>query len=440
MPKQSKILTVKEINALSFGEFPIGGVKGLYVRKREGSLQYFLRWNDKGKNKKLFVPIEYSLKEARLLAQEWRKLIEKGIDPKEVIRSEKERAAQEKQVKEVLEKEKEYTFTNAYRLYCLYQRETNRWKNSRDGEKKQEGLAKKYLLPILGEKSLKEIQPKDIAAILNPVYLGRSATADKLKTIVNGVYKWANSVNFAGLEDYYPVNTALNELTRQAKKNGKEEKPHPALPYHQIPSFIKEVQKYESPTSRAVIFAILTATRSQAAREVKWTDLDLDNGIYQMRIEVDKIKDPKANRTIYLSTQLVEWLKSMPRLGEYVFPSGFRLNALTSDALSSFIRKLRDKKKAEDGIGWVDPNLKDENGEPRGITLHGTARASFSTWARDDENGNNKRFTRAAAEFNLLHDDRSKVEKAYNRNLLAKERREIMQAWSDFCLQKINLF
>ena len=35
-----------------------------------------------------------------------------------------------------------------------------------------------------------------------------------------------------------------------------------------------------------------------------------------------------------------------------------------------FLRRLHEKKKEVDGIGWVDPVILDENGEKAVITLH----------------------------------------------------------------------
>lgn len=60
----------------------------------------------------------------------------------------------------------------------------------------------------------------------------------------------------------------------------------------------------------------------------------------------------------------------------------------------------------EDGRGWIDPDAVGSNGKPAVTTLHGTARATFRTWAKDDKSGNNRKFDQEAVEMCLLHSRR----------------------------------
>jgi hypothetical protein len=103
-----------------------------------------------------------------------------------------------------------------------------------------------------------------------------------------------------------------------------------------------------------------------------------------------------------------------------------------------FLRRLHEKKKEVDGIGWVDPVILDENGEKAVITLHGTSRASFRTWAKDDELGNNRHFDQEAVELCLLHSKQDAYNGAYDRAPLEKERRKIMNAWGKYCYSAIR--
>ena len=107
---------------------------------------------------------------------------------------------------------------------------------------------------------------------------------------------------------------------------------------------------------------------------------------------------------------------------------------MSSMGLDMFIRGLHAKKISENGIGWIDPEKSAREGKICPITLHGTCRATFRTWAKDDELGNNRRFDQQAVEMCLLHAKNDAYNGAYDRAPLAKERRQIMEAWGKYCM------
>ena len=122
-------------------------------------------------------------------------------------------------------------------------------------------------------------------------------------------------------------------------------------------------------------------------------------------------------------------LNELPRLGDYVFISREGFNKpLGNCAIAQFLKGIHEKKEALDGTGWVDINELDEDGHPRRIAPHGTARATFRTWA--EENDINDK----AAELCLLHLTTDIYKGAYKRGTMEQERRRIMQMWADFCL------
>ena len=63
-----------------------------------------------------------------------------------------------------------------------------------------------------------------------------------------------------------------------------------------------------------------------------------------------------------------------------------------------------------------------------GITIHGTARASFKTWAME-----RTRFDNYVVEAALSHTSGDKVERAYARSDVMEKRQALMQAWEKFC-------
>ncbi len=57
-----------------------------------------------------------------------------------------------------------------------------------------------------------------------------------------------------------------------------------------------------------MMFAILTACRMKAARLATWSEIDFENGVWEVPPDHDKVKAPKRDRTIYLSEQALEVL------------------------------------------------------------------------------------------------------------------------------------
>ena len=146
------------------------------------------------------------------------------------------------------------------------------------------------------------------------------------------------------------------------------------------------------------------------------------------------MKDENRDRTIFLSSYALALLKDLVRFSEspYVFTSN-RGNHLGDDAFREFITGLHEKKLAEDGVGWIDPVQTRQMKIPRKITVHGTSRATFRTWAKSDELKNNRKFDQEAVEMCMLHGKKDAYNGAYDRAPLAKERRKLMEAWGKYC-------
>ena len=69
-----------------------------------------------------------------------------------------------------------------------------------------------------------------------------------------------------------------------------------------------------------MMFAILTASRMKAVRLATWGEIDVEKRIWEIPPEHDKIKDPKRDRTIYLSQQTIEVLEKVrPNLPSITF-------------------------------------------------------------------------------------------------------------------------
>lgn len=439
MSKLAKEKTVLELKKLPVGTHAIGGVKGLYLRKRtKESGYYLLRYSDATGRHDYVIGsyADVSLANARLKAHEAREKLSNGVSPIE------ERAAARMQAIEEFQKAKAKAKIIRFEQLATEWVETREKEgflvNNLDGAKDTLSILKRHVFPYLGSFNIENITPEDVKKCLEPIWQKHPSTARKAKSYISKSLQWAIAIRKRqNRENPAAMQGALGVLMESLQKNKKEKQNHAACAVNEIPHLFQEIQQYDSMSARAVEFAILTAARSQAVRMATWEEFDLKKGIWNIPVEHDKMKGAKRDRTIFLSPQAVQLLKHISRFSDspYVFPS--RQGGYFSDtSLNMFLKGVHDKRKALDNIGWIDPVKSKQTGIPAVITIHGTARASFRTWAKDDELGNNKKFDQEAVELCLLHAKNDDYDGAYDRAKFPKERQKIMAAWGQYCYSK----
>ena len=436
----NKTLTHKEIQALPDGSHAIGGVKGLYVRKRAEQTQYFLRWKKDGKQQTRFYAIGLSLREVREIAYRDRQLLNLGLDPKE--EEKKAQAAKEAEIeaKRKEEERRRFTFRLVSDEWLKEQIQIQRWKNNVTGEKHARQRLNKYLLPAFGDKLISEITAQDAFLFFSPLWTAKSGTADKLYDLLKAIFNWAIAKGTYQITEN-PINKrgALGILLEPLTKQRTDTDNHPSLDFHEVPQFIEALTQLGSPSALAVAFSIVTASRFKAVRCAEWSEIDLKNKVWNIPEEHDKMKGRRM-RQVLLSDEAIELLSYLPRVNNYLFPSGSHLGKLSENAPSMLIRGMDTQKAAIDGRGWKDFTRRNGAGkiEPVRITQHGTARASFRTWAKNDELGNNRKFDQEAVELCLLHARKDTYRGAYDRSQLLKERRLVMKEWGAFCFSALR--
>lgn len=436
----NKTLTHKEIQALPDGSHAIGGVKGLYVRKRAEQTQYFLRWKKDGKQQTRFYAIGLSLREVREIAYRDRQLLNLGLDPKEEEKRAQAAKEAEIEAKRKEEERRRFTFRLVSDEWLKEQIQIQRWKNNVTGEKHARQRLNKYLLPAFGDKLISEITAQDAFLFFSPLWTAKSGTADKLYDLLKAIFNWAIAKGTYQITEN-PINKrgALGILLEPLTKQRTDTDNHPSLDFHEVPQFIEALTKLGSPSALAVAFSIVTASRFKAVRCAEWSEIDLKNKVWNIPEEHDKMKGRRM-RQVLLSDEAIELLSYLPRVNNYLFPSGSHLGKLSENAPSMLIRGMDTQKAAIDGRGWKDFTRRNGAGknEPVRITQHGTARASFRTWAKNDELGNNRKFDQEAVELCLLHARKDTYRGAYDRSQLLKERRLVMKEWGAFCFSALR--
>ena len=181
----------------------------------------------------------------------------------------------------------------------------------------------------------------------------------------------------------------------------------PALPWQEVPAFVKALRDREGVSARALEFLILTAVRSVEAREARWEEVDADEQSWV--IPGERMKRGITHR-VPLSPAALSILNQMRGLDpSVIFPSA------TSDKRGN-ARPMSDA---------VFRALFDRMGIT-GITVHGF-RTSFRVWCSEVAHADWD-----VAETALSHAAGNQVARAYARSDLFDRRRELMNLWAEY--------
>jgi integrase len=194
-----------------------------------------------------------------------------------------------------------------------------------------------------------------------------------------------------------PVDRAW--LRVKAGKAPLNKKPHPSIPWRDVPEYFASLQALPLVESLGLQFQILTAVRPSESREASWIEIDRQNGIWA--IPASRMKGKNLHR-VPLSRQALDILSQLKTESPFLFPNKRRFGAMNSNAF----RKLL----------------------PEGVSLHGF-RSSFRSWIADDPL---ERFSPDVAEMALAHVVGGDVERVYRQGDQLNKRRPLMQAWADF--------
>lgn len=441
MPRAAKPLTTLEIKHLKDGTFNVGVVPGLYIRKTNGKGYYFLRYTSAtGRHDYGLGTCEtISLSEVRKKAFQLRIDIENGVCPvSNRMEAREQQRVQLQQAKEEKLRQRK-TFENVAEQWLDTRVAANYWARNERGEFNTRRQLELYAYPLIGDIPINSLTPNVVLSCLSPIWQSKPSTAKKLKGTLFKIFRWAIAMGIrSNQENPADYNGSLGILLEPLSVDRKPAENFAACDIKEIPLLFSELRLLHSMSARACEFSILTAARSKAVRFATWDEFDLDNGIWNIPLDHDKVKSPFRDRTIYLSPQAIQLLNRLPHLTEtnlVFFNSKFEI--FSDTALTMCLRGLHENRLLRDGRGWIDPLKTQRMGKPAVITMHGTARASFRTWAKSDKLGNNRLFDQEAVELCLLHSKDDRYRGAYDRAGLEVERRKIMDAWGSYCFSDI---
>ncbi len=365
---------------------------GLYLRvTKTGTKGWIHRYQMKGNRKDMGLGTleTISLKKAREKAADNRKLITKGIDPI---------AARE------AEEEEKHKLSMPTFDDCAAQVISDRatgWKNPKSAQQWTNTL-NQYASPTIGTMPVDNVDTELVMRVLEPIWGVKTETASRVRNRIEIILNWARVKGYRAGENPAQWRGHLEYLLPQRNKVQKPQH-HSALPYREINTFMVKLNPKTSISAKALRLTILTACRTNEVIGAAWDEIDLEQKIWTIPGNRMKMEKP---HTVPLSKQVVSLLESMPRQGDWLFPSHQYGKHIGNMAMLVLLKRE---------MGYADH------------TVHGF-RSTFRDWTAEETNAAN-----IVAEMALAHAIGSGVEKHYRRGDLLAKRALLMQQWADYC-------
>jgi integrase len=338
--------------------------------------------------------------DAKKLARKVRVLLDDGIDPLE----ERDRLKATKKAKN-LEDAQRMTFRQCAAAYIEAHRAG--YRNPKSAAQWTTSL-ETYAYPLMGDKPVNEIDVQTIKKVIEPLWKTKNETGSRLRGRIEKVLGWATVNGYRQGENPARWTSHLSEIfpKRSAVRKVKH---HPALPYAELPDFMRLLESTNGIGAWVMRFLILTATRTTEARAAEWSEIDMEKKLW--KIPAIRMKGNRDHR-IPLNEQAMCVIRFMKDLNDaqivpsrYVFP-GQKRGSCPSQAIMLALLKR---------IGRQD------------IVPHG-CRSVFRDYMAEQTD-----FPREVAEAALAHVLADKTEAAYQRGDLLEKRRVMMDAWGTYC-------
>ena len=257
-----------------------------------------------------------------------------------------------------------------------------------------------HACPSLGALRVDHIGAAEIIAALAPIWTGKPVMARKVRARVLQVLAFAKARGWRTqpLPDARELRSGLSVQQRGGN--------FAAMPYRDLPAFVVEQSELPATAGRlALLFTIHTAARSGEVRAATWDQIDLEGKTWTRPAAI--MKSRIAHTVSLNDAALAVLARAKPLTGGkgLIFP-GSRPGTQLSDM--TLTKVLRDAGQA--------------------CTVHGF-RSAFRDWAAE------KMPTMPAmvAEMALAHRVGTATEQAYLRSDLRDMRRQLMEAWGNFC-------
>ncbi len=369
--------------------YKLADERGLYLEVMPNNKKYWrLKFRFNGKENRLAFGVypEVSLAEARDKRDEARKMLRNGINPSQAKKDKKLQNKLENEnsfemiAREWLENMK-HSWTERHANYTLKRLEAD-------------------ILPVLGFKPMNKIVAPELLQTLREVEKRDALDlSHRLLQTCGQIFRYAIATGRAERDIAADLKGALKVRKKENFAHLKED---------QLPEFFSRLTSYDGDlqTKLGLKLLVLTFVRSSELRGARWEEINFEKS--EWRIPAERMKMNELH-IVPLSRQAIDILEQLKLINgskPFVFPSRTKPETSFTSENTLLYALYR--------MGYHSQ-----------ATTHGF-RATASTIL--NEHG----FRSDVIERQLAHGEKNKVRGAYNHAQYLKERREMMQWYSDY--------
>ena len=283
------------------------------------------------------------------------------------------------------------------------------WTNPKHAAQWNSTLAA-YAYPILGALPVSQITDTHgtdlMLKVLPPIWHTKTETASRLRGRIEQILDWAKARGYRSGENPARWKGHLDKLL-PAKAKIAPVKHHAALPYPDVPAFIKKLRQQPGVAARALEFTILTAARTSEVIGAKRDEIDRKARMWT--VPASRMKGKREHR-VPLSNAAMTVIGNLPD-GEYLFPGRKPGKPMSNMAMLNLLERM--------GV--------------RGDAVTHGFRSAFRDWGSEVSDYPNE-----LLEMAIAHVVGDKVEAAYRRGDLLTKRHQLMADWEAFCNGKAD--
>lgn len=358
--------------------------KGLYLEvKPNGVKAWRYRFKLSGKES-IFSIGDYpaiSLSTAREKRQEARELVKQEINP-----------VHHRQLRKINRDSELATTFEAVALEWLALKDWQEITKS-----KRLALLKRVVFPLIGKLPIKQVSSPHILGILQKTAKTAPTVAAEAQRSISGIFDLAISTLRCDTNPVYPIRKALPANKTQHKR---------PLTSDEIGQVLRDLEEYQSNFQTVAVFKLMwfTLCRPNEAIEAKWSEFDLDAGIW--RIPAERMKKRKEHMLPlpYQAVQVLLSIRGITGGRSHVFPHRDDHNRpMTGAALRQALKSL----------GWSG------RFSPHAIRTTGSTKLNEMGFQSD------------WIERQLAHVEVNAVRRAYNHAEHLSGRTIMMQQWAN---------
>ncbi|WP_027858448.1 tyrosine-type recombinase/integrase [Marinobacterium jannaschii] len=362
--------------------------EGLYLEVRPTGKKYWRYRFNIGKKEGMFTVGEYpavSLADARKERDWARSQARQGNNPNEVRKAEQAKASVDDKglFRNVAT---DFAARKAPSWNAYYLKQFNR-------------VMKEDVYPVIGDMRISDVAPSDCLKIIENIEgRGAPSIAVLARQWLSQIFRYGASKLLVDADPTFILKDAI--VKKPVRHN-------PPLEKAEIPVFMEKLAEYGGyrPTVIAITILAHTFVRTGELRQAQWSEFDLDGALWVIPPERMKKRKkhlvPLSDQVIELLTELQKYTGNRPQL----FPNLRRPDdVMTATTVNRALERM---------------------GYAKRLSGHGF-RSTASTLL------NEMGWRADVIERQLSHVEQKGERKAYNHAEYMDERREMMQAWSDY--------